>query len=229
MFGAPQLYQINHLPTSRYFLEAGKLPCNKSLLGLIFFQVRIWCHRLSCFSAALLGNRAHFGGSEEKTKPKLFGLLPEEPEAWVLLINRSNCRHSSTGGSAHCPVRLANNFGRRDRQELRQWSWNTDRGPPYGYHRLSDSFVIKKLKKCGWSKSREALPLDEGYRQWMGAKRERRRNRFLWGQTPDRLFSPLWQTWKAIFFYLKGKSVFCQGIKIKKSLLRMNGWKKSLL
>lgn len=121
MFGAPQLYQINHLPTSRYFLEAGKLPCNKSLLGLIFFQVRIWCHCLSCFSAALLGNRAHFGGSEEKTKPKLFGHLPEEPKAWVLLINGSNCRHSSTGGSAHCPVRLANNFGRRDRQELRQW------------------------------------------------------------------------------------------------------------
>lgn len=104
---------------------------------------------------------------EEKTKPKLFGRLPEESEGGVLLINGSNCRHSSTGGSAHCPVRLANNFGRRGRQELRQWSRNTDRGWPYGYHRLSDSFEIKKLKKCGWSKSREASPLDEGYRQWM--------------------------------------------------------------
>lgn len=110
-----------------------------------FFQVRMWCRCLGCFSAALLRNRAHFGGSEEKTKPRLFSRLPEEPEGWVLLINRNNCRHSSTGGSAHGPVRLANNFGRRSRQELRQWRWNTDRGWPYAYHRLSDSFERKKL------------------------------------------------------------------------------------
>lgn len=145
----------------------GNFPVINRSWDWFFFQVRIWCHCLSCFSAALLGNRAHFGGREEKTKPKLFGRLPEESEGGVLLINGSNCRHSSTWCSAHCPMRLANNIGRRGRQELRQWSRNTDRGWPYGYHRLSDSFEIKKLKKCGWSKSREASPLDEGYRQWM--------------------------------------------------------------
>lgn len=84
-----------------------------------FFQVRMWCHCLSCFSAALLRNRAHFGGSEEEKK--LFNCLPEESEGWVLLIKGNNCRHFSTGGSAHCPTRLANNFGRHSRQELRQW------------------------------------------------------------------------------------------------------------
>lgn len=36
MFAALQLYQINHLLTSRCFLESRKFPCNKLLLGLIF-------------------------------------------------------------------------------------------------------------------------------------------------------------------------------------------------
>lgn len=56
-----------------------------------------------------------------RRKDQTQALWPAESEGGVLLINGSNCRHSSTGGSAHCPVRLANNFGRRGRQELRQW------------------------------------------------------------------------------------------------------------